>query len=128
MNELPISVFEILLIIDLIAIAYSLYGINFDKPTTLDKILTSVITSPLSFILSTHIINGNVVQTYADSTGYHYVPFQSLPVHYFLLGFAVLMTILSVLLIIKFISDHFETLEKKSALGDWKENSFTQRR
>ena len=125
MNELPLSIYEMLLALDLVIIAYSLYGISFDKPTTVDKILTAIIAAPLSFILSSYIINGKVVQTYVDSTGYHYIPFQSLPLHYFLLGFAVLMTIMSILLIVKFISDHFESLEKKSSLGDWKNNSFT---
>ncbi len=128
MNELPLSVFEILLAVDLIVIAYSLYGLNFEKPVTIDKIITSVIASPLSFILSNYIINGKVVQTYVDSTGYHFVPFQSLPLHYFVLGFAVLMATLSILLIIKYISDHFETVEKKSSLGDWKQNNFSERR
>lgn len=128
MNELPLSIYELLLALDLIVIAYALYGINFDKPATVSKILSAVISSPLSFILASYIINGEVVQTYVDTNGYHYIPFQSLPVYYLLTGFAMLMTVLSVLLIIKFISDYFESLEKKSALGDWKQNSFTERR
>lgn len=117
-----------LLTSDLIIIAYSLYGINFDKLVTIDKIITSVIASPLSFILGSYIINGEVVQTYVDSTGFHYIPFQSLPLYYFLTGFATLMTILSILLLFKFISDYFETLEKKSSLGDWQNNSFSKKK
>ena len=128
MNELPLSIFEMLLALDLIIIAYSLYGIGFDKPVTVDKILTNMIASPLSFILAGYIINGEVVQTYVDTAGYHYIPFQSLPLHYFLLGFAVLAGVITILLIVKFISDHFKSLEKKSALGDWHQNSFSQRK
>lgn len=128
MNELPISIFGMLLALDLIIIAYSLHGISFDKPTTVDKIIASVIASPLSFILASSIINGTVVENYVDTTGYHYIPVQSLPLHYFLLGFAVLMGVITLLLIAKFISDHFESLDKKSSIGDWHQNSFSKRR
>lgn len=128
MNELPLSIYELLLTLNLIVIAYALHGINFDKPTTISKILAAVISSPLSFILASYIINGEVVQTYVDTNGYHYIPFQSLPLYYILAGFAVLMTVLSIIFIIKFISDYFETLEKKSSLGDWHQNSFSERR
>lgn len=128
MNELPLSIFEILTILNFILIAYSFYNIDFNKPIKIDKIITAIISSPLSFILSNSIINGTITETYVDTTGLHYVPIQSLPFHYFLMGFAVLMTILSVLLIIKFISDHFETLQKKSALGDWEDNGFRRNR
>lgn len=128
MNEIPLSVFEMVLALDLIVIAYALYGINFNVEVKVDKIIAAIISSPLSFILSSSIINGNIVTTYADTDGFHYIPFQSLPLHYFLMGFAVLMTLLSMLLIVKFISDYFENLEKKSALSDWRQNSFTNRR
>lgn len=127
MNELPLSIYNGLLAVDLILIAYALYGIDFHKEVKIDKILSTAISSPLSFILGSYIINGSVVQTYVDSTGPHYIPFQSLPLYYFLTGFAVLMTILSILLIMKFISDHFENLEKKSSLGDWQQNSFSKK-
>lgn len=128
MNELPLSVFEILLAVDIIVVAYVLWSIDFNKPTSINKIFSSVISSFLSYILSTYIIDGKVVQTYADSTGYHFIPYQSIPIHYFLLGFAVLMTVVTLFLIVKIISDYFEKLETKSALGDWKQNSFTKER
>lgn len=119
MNEIPLSVFDMLLAADLIIIAYAFYGLNFEK-IRIDKILSTVIASPLSFVLANSVINGNVVQTYADSSGFHYIPFQSQSLNLFLLALGTIMSVLSILLIVKLIHNHFESLEQKSALGDWK--------
>lgn len=119
MNELPLSVFEVLLGADLVTIAYSLYGIDFEK-VKIDRIIATIIAAPLSFTLANYIINGNVVQTYVDSSGYHYISVQSQPLNLFLLGIGVFISVLSILLIVKIIHDHFQKLEQKSALGDWK--------
>lgn len=120
MNEIPVSVFSIFAVIDLIIIAYALYGLDFKQETKIDKILSAVISSAFSFILANSILNGNVVQTYATAAGYNYIPVQSLPLNYIFLGFGMLMAILSVLFIIKIIGEHLEQMENDTAMGDWK--------
>lgn len=111
------NLFSIFLIVDLLLILYAFLKIN--KTPTIDVILASSISSFLSFITANMILNGEVVAIQSTGTEYSFIPIQSLPIHYLLLGFGVVMSIFTVFFTYKYLIDYFEKANTFSALGGW---------
>jgi len=117
MNEIPLNLFSIFIVADFVLILYVLLKIN--KPPTMDMILASFISAFLSFISANMILNGEVVAIQSTGTEYSYIPIQSMPIHYLLLGFGCCMMIFAVYFIISYINGYFDNKNKFSAIGGW---------
>lgn len=116
-NEIPLSLFSIILVVDFVLILYTILKIT--KPPTIDSILTAFISAFLSFIAANSILNGNVVIIQSTGTVYSYIPIQSIPLNYLLLMFGVIMSIVTVFFVFTFIHNYLEKEKSFSALGDW---------
>lgn len=117
MNEIPLNLFSIFLIADLILILYAFLKIN--KAPTIDVIFASSISAFLSFISANMILNGEVVAIQSTGTEYSFIPIQSLPIHYLLLGFGVVMSIFTVFFTYQYLMNYFEKEKTFSAIGGW---------
>jgi uncharacterized membrane protein len=116
-NEIPINLFSILIVADFVLILYTILKIN--KPAV-DSIITAAISAFLSFICANMILNGNVVAIQSTGTEYSYIPIQSLPLHYILLMFGSIMSVVAVFFVYSYISNYLEKEKSFSALGEWK--------
>ena len=117
MNEITISMYLILVLVQLITAAWVLIRIS--DPAPMD-ILISLISSIFGFVNAQMILNGNVVVIVADMTGSNYIPIQSLPMHYLLLAMATLMTMVTIYVTVMVIKDLFSQ-KNTSAMKNWME-------
>ena len=117
MNEIPLSMFYILLAVQLFSAAWVLIRIM--EPAPMD-ILFSLISAVFGFVNAQSILNGNVVTTVANVTTTEYVAYQSLPVHYLLLSLAVFMTIITVYVAVMVVKEVFSQ-KNTSIMKNWME-------
>jgi hypothetical protein len=95
MNEIPLSLFNVMSVITFILILFTLiYKENFVRITT------AFISMILSYVLSFIIINGNVVIIQSTGTAYTYIPIINTTLNYFWLFIAIVMGLFTVLFII----------------------------
>ena len=99
-NEITVPIYLMFVGIDFALIFLAFLGRGLENHI---DIIASVLATTLTFILSHSILNGNVVQ-YIGATA---TPIQSLPIFYFMEGFAMIMIIYTAFLIYTAISEHF---------------------
>lgn len=117
MNEIPLSFFIVLVIVQLVLMVYAFIR---KSDGMYSNVFAGFLSGFLGFLNANMILNGNVVVIQSDGSTYSYIPVQSLPVHYFLLGLGVIMVIVTVFLVFGVL---YSMLNKKqeSALGEWGE-------
>lgn len=94
-NEIPLSLFNIMNVVTLALMIFTLiYNEN------IVRIITAFITTILSYVNSFIIINGNVVEIQTDGVTYSYIPIINTTLNYFWLFIAIIMGIFTVLFII----------------------------
>jgi formate hydrogenlyase subunit 3/multisubunit Na+/H+ antiporter MnhD subunit len=107
-NEITTSIYLMFVGIDFALIFLAFLGTELKNHI---QIIASVLATTLTFILSHSILNGNVVE-YVNGIK---TPIQSLPIFYFMEGFAVIMVIYTAFLIYSTIAESFE---KHSVFGE----------
>ncbi len=106
MNDIPVELFILFWIFQFVIMAYALIT-NDDTRHT--DVIAGVLSSIMAFILSQSIINGTVYVMASDGTK---TLVQSLPIHYFILGLGIFMSVATVVVIItKFSSPDPDDLE-----------------
>jgi len=111
-NEIPVSLFSLFLIIQFGLLIYSIAI----KRTSerIDYMITAGLSGILGYLNSNMILNSNVNMLQSDGTTYSYIPIQSLPLHYFLLG----VSIITFLILFWFIIDFFRMkMEENNVLS-----------
>ena len=119
MNEITLSLYIILVIVQLLTMAWVL--IRLMEPAPID-ILVGLISVVFGYVNSQMILNGNVNVIVADTSTTTYIPIQSLPFHYLLLALATFMTIVTIYITVMIVKDIFSQ-KNNSFMKNWMRSS-----
>ncbi len=117
MNEITLSLYIILVIVQLVTMGWVLFRIM--DPGTID-ILISLISVVFGYVNAQMILNGNVNVIVADTSTTVYIPIQSLPIHYLLLALTTFMTIVTIYVTVMVVKEIFSQ-KNTSPLKNWME-------
>lgn len=115
-NELPLNYFTFLTIIQIGLLIYCF--LDFNKNLFL-RGFGALLSAIIGYTNSNMILNGSVVLVQSDGTTYSYIPVQSLPVHYLLLGLTIVAGLLFIMFIIRILQHSFEKAGAFEPLGGW---------
>ena len=110
MNEITISIFESLGVFLLILVIYTLIR---------KALLTSILSVIISYVMAQSILNGNVVAVTVINNAVAYQPIQSSPIHYLLLGVAVIMTVMTFYILLMIVNARIEGMEENNEKAQW---------
>lgn len=115
-NELPLNYFIVLTALQIGLLLFCF--IDFNNKLVL-RGFSSLLSAIVGYGNANMILNGNVVLIQSDGVAYSYIPVQSLPVHYLLLGLTIVAGLLFILFIVRIMQASFEKAGAFEPLGGW---------
>lgn len=119
MNEIPISIFILMAVVDFVFLILSFLIPESFKPQYHIDVVFAALSSGVSFLLANMILSGNVVFIQSDGVAFSYIPIQSIPLNYVFTGLGVSMALTTALFIYQAVHEMIEKEKSFSALGEW---------